>query len=63
MGKLEKVKLLFYICNMKSSVEVIIVMFTLVFGLSMFNWMLNFTPSFNQITEVEIVREEEEEWI
>jgi hypothetical protein len=61
MGKLEKVKLLFYICNMKSSVEVIIVMFTLVFGLSMFNWMLNFTPSFNQITEVEIVREEEEE--
>jgi hypothetical protein len=61
MGILEKVKLLFYICNMKSSVEVIIVMFTLVFGLSMFNWMLNFTPSFNQITEVEIVREEEEE--
>jgi hypothetical protein len=46
---------------MKSSVEVIVVMFTLVFGLSMFNWMLNFTPSFNQVTEVEIVREEEEE--
>jgi hypothetical protein len=46
---------------MKNSIEVIVVMFTLVFGLSMFNWMLNFTPSFNQITEVEVVREEEEE--
>jgi hypothetical protein len=46
---------------MKSSIEVIIVMFTLVFGLSMFNWMLNFTPSFSEITEVEVVKEEEEE--
>jgi hypothetical protein len=46
---------------MKSSVEVIVVMFTLVFGLSMFNWMLNFTPSFNVVNEIEIVKEDEEE--
>jgi hypothetical protein len=61
MGNLENVNLMYYICCMKNSIEVIVVMFTLVFGLSMFNWMLNFTPSFNQITEVEVVREEEEE--
>jgi len=46
---------------MKSSIEVIVVMFTLVFGLSMFNWMLNFTPSFNVVNEIEIVTEDEEE--
>jgi hypothetical protein len=46
---------------MKSSIEVIVVMFTLVFGLSMFNWMLNFTPSFNVVNEIEIVKEDEEE--
>jgi hypothetical protein len=61
MGNLENVNLMYYICVMKSSIEVIVVMFTLVFGLSMFNWMLNFTPSFNVVNEIEIVKEDEEE--
>lgn len=45
---------------MKSSTEVIIVMFSLIFGMSLFNWIHNFTPSFGEIKEIEIVREEEE---
>ena len=45
---------------MKSSIEVIVVMFSLVFGLSLFNWIHNFTPSFGMISEIEIVKEEEE---
>ena len=45
---------------MKSSIEVIVVMFTLMFGLSLFNWIHNFTPSFGMIREIEIVKEEEE---
>lgn len=45
---------------MKSSIEVIVVMFSLVFGLSLFNWIHNFTPSFGMFPEIEIVREEEE---
>lgn len=45
---------------MKSSTEVIIVMFSLIFGMSLFNWIHNFTPSFAEIKEIEIVREEEE---
>jgi hypothetical protein len=45
---------------MKSSIEVIVVMFTLVFGLSMFNWIHNFSPSFGMVREIEIVKEEEE---
>ena len=46
---------------MKNMLDVLVVMFTLVFGLSMFNWMLNFTPSFNVVNEIEIVKEDEEE--
>ena len=45
---------------MKSSIEVIVVMFTLMFGLSVFNWIHNFSPSFGMIREIEIVKEEEE---
>ena len=45
---------------MKSSIEVIVVMFTLVVGLSLFNWIHNFSPSFGIIREIEIVKEEEE---
>ncbi len=45
---------------MKSSVDVLVVMFTLVFGMSLFNWVFNFTPSFGVIREIEIVKEEEE---
>ena len=45
---------------MKSSIEVIVVMFPLVFGLSLFNWIHNFSPSFGMVREIEIVKEEEE---
>lgn len=45
---------------MKSSIEVIVVMFSLIFGMSLFNWIHNFTPSFGVIREIEIVKEEEE---
>jgi len=49
-----------YTCGMKSSVDVLVVMFTLIFGMSLFNWVFNFTPSFGVIKEIEIVKEEEE---
>jgi hypothetical protein len=61
MGNLENVNLMYYICCMKNTLDVLVVMFTLVFGLSMFNWIHNFSPSFSEITEVEVVKEEEEE--
>jgi hypothetical protein len=45
---------------MKNALDIFVVMFTMVFGMSLFNWIHNFTPSFSEITEVEIIREEEE---
>ena len=45
---------------MKSSIEVIVTTFTLVFGMSLFSWVLNFSPSINDGVEIEIVKEEEE---
>ncbi len=45
---------------MKNMLDVLVVMFTLVFGLSMFNWIHNFSPSFGMVREIEIVKEEEE---
>jgi hypothetical protein len=45
---------------MKNTLDIIVVMFTMVFGMSLFNWIHNFSPSFSEITEVEIVKEEEE---
>ena len=49
-----------YTCGMKNALDIFVVMFTMVFGMSLFNWIHNFTPSFGEITEVEIIREEEE---
>ena len=49
-----------YTCSMKSSIEVIVTTFTLVFGMSLFSWVLNFSPSINDGVEIEIVKEEEE---
>ena len=46
---------------MKNTIEIVIVMFTMVFGMSLFNWLHNFTPSFNQFSEIEVVSEEQEE--
>jgi hypothetical protein len=60
MGNLENVNLMYYICCMKNMLDVLVVMFTLVFGLSMFNWIHNFSPSFGMGREIEIVKEEEE---
>lgn len=45
---------------MKSSIEVLIVMFSFVFGMSVNHWMNSFSPSFNDVKEVEIMKEEEE---
>jgi hypothetical protein len=45
---------------MKSSIEVIVFMFSLIFGLSLFSWIHNFTPSVGNPREIEIVKEEEE---
>lgn len=49
-----------YTCLMKNTLDILVVMFSFVFGMSIFNWMVNFTPSFNEVVEVEIVKEEEE---
>ena len=51
----------YYICIMKNTLDILVVMFTLIFGMSLFNWIHNFTPSFSEITEVEAVIEEEDE--
>jgi hypothetical protein len=45
---------------MKNALDIFVVMFTMVFGMSLFNWIHNFTPSFSENTEMEIIREEEE---
>ena len=46
---------------MKSSLEVIVMTFTLVFGMSLFSWVLNFSPSMNDGLSIEAVIEQEED--
>jgi hypothetical protein len=43
---------------MKSSIEVLVIVGTFVFGMSIVKWMNNFTPSFIRKEETEIVIEE-----
>jgi hypothetical protein len=42
---------------MKSSIEVLVIAGTIVFGMSIVKWMNNFTPSFIRKEETEIVIE------
>ena len=46
---------------MKYILEIIIVIFTIVFGVSLFSWTHNFTPSVIDVKEVEVVTKKEEE--
>lgn len=46
---------------MKYILEIIIVILTIVFGVSIFSWTHNFTPSVIDVKEVEVVVEKEEE--
>jgi hypothetical protein len=50
-----------YTCIMKSTVEVIVTTFTLVFGMSLFSWVLHYSPSMNDGVTIEAVIEKEEE--
>jgi hypothetical protein len=43
---------------MKSSIEVLVIAGTIIFGMSIVKWMNNFTPSFIRKEETEIVIEE-----
>lgn len=47
-----------YTCSMKSSIEVLVIAGTIIFGMSIVKWMNNFTPSFIREEETEIVIEE-----
>jgi hypothetical protein len=42
---------------MKSSIEVLVIAGTIIFGMSIVKWMNNFTPSFIREEETEIVIE------
>ena len=44
---------------MKSSIEVLVVMGSLLFGMAMVNWVHNFTPSFIREEEIKIVIEDD----
>ena len=48
-----------YICIMKKFIDVLVVLGSLVFGLALFNWVFNFTPSFIRREETEIVIEDD----
>lgn len=47
-----------YTCGMKSSIEVLVIAGTIIFGMSIVKWMNNFTPSFIREEEIEMVIEE-----
>jgi hypothetical protein len=55
------VKCYSYTYTMKSSIEVIVMTFTIVFGMSLFSWVLNFSPSMNDGLSIEAVIEREDE--
>jgi len=57
----EYVKCYYYTCTMKSSIEVIVMAFSIMFGVSLFSWVLNFSPSMNDGMSIEAVIREEEE--
>jgi hypothetical protein len=44
---------------MKNSIEVLVVLGTFIFGMALFNWVHNFTPSFIRRDETEIVIEDD----
>ena len=46
---------------MKYILDITIVILTIVFGVSIFSWTHNFTPSVIDVKEVEVVVEKEEE--
>jgi len=46
---------------MKYLLEIIIVILTLVFGVSLFSWTHNFTPSVIDVKEIEVVTKKEED--
>ena len=48
-----------YICIMKKFIDVLVVLGSLVFGLALFNWVFNFTPSFIRREKTEIVIEDD----
>lgn len=58
---LDDMKYYSYTCIMKSTVEVIVTTFTLVFGMSLFSWVLHYSPSMNDGVTIQAVIEKEEE--
>ena len=46
---------------MKYILDITIVILTIVFGVSIFSWTHNFTPSVIDVKEVEVVTKKEEE--
>jgi len=48
-----------YICIMKKFIDVLVVLGSLIFGMALFNWVFNFTPSFIRRDETEIVIEDD----
>ena len=48
-----------YLCIMKKFIDVLVVLGSLIFGLALFNWVFNFTPSFIRREETEIVIEDD----
>ena len=44
---------------MKKFIDVLVVLGSLIFGLALFNWVFNFTPSFIRRDETEIVIEDD----
>ena len=44
---------------MKKFIDVLVVLGSLIFGLALFNWVFNFTPSFIRREETEIVIEDD----
>lgn len=48
-----------YTCTMKNSIEVLVVLGSFIFGMALFNWVHNFTPSFIRRDETEIVIEDD----
>jgi hypothetical protein len=44
---------------MKKFIDVLVVLGSLIFGMALFNWVFNFTPSFIRRDETEIVIEDD----
>lgn len=44
---------------MKSSIEVLVILGTFIFGMAIVNWVHSFTPSFIRKDEIEIVIEDD----